>query len=116
MSGVSGSLDGYNLYTYCSNNPVMYTDPSGHFVVSAFIGSIVAGAIIGFATKYVPDVAERVAEDGFQWNDLAIDVKNSKEYIVAATEGAVLGAAYGTGLGLGAAAFQAGKTVSIGAA
>jgi RHS repeat-associated protein len=24
-------LDGLNRYAYCGNNPVMYTDPSGHF-------------------------------------------------------------------------------------
>ena len=33
MSGVSGSLDGYNLYAYCNNNPVMYTDNSGEWPV-----------------------------------------------------------------------------------
>ena len=29
--GANGDLAGYNLYAYCSNNPVMYCDPSGHF-------------------------------------------------------------------------------------
>ena len=31
--GADGELRGYNLYTYCGNNPVMYTDPSGHFFI-----------------------------------------------------------------------------------
>ena len=30
--GANSDLIGYNLYAYCSNNPVMYSDPSGHFI------------------------------------------------------------------------------------
>jgi hypothetical protein len=26
----------YNLYAYCSNNPVNYSDPSGHAIGSVF--------------------------------------------------------------------------------
>ena len=31
MSSVNGSLDGYNLYYYCFNNPIMYTDHTGNW-------------------------------------------------------------------------------------
>jgi len=31
MSGVNGSLEGYNLYAYCFNNPIMYTDSTGNW-------------------------------------------------------------------------------------
>lgn len=31
MSGVNGGLEGFNLYVYCFNNPVMYADHSGHW-------------------------------------------------------------------------------------
>jgi len=40
-----------NLYTYCHNNPIFYTDPSGHFVlpllVVAGLAGLAAGAIAG---------------------------------------------------------------------
>ena len=31
MSGVNGTLHGYNLYVYCFNNPISYTDSSGNW-------------------------------------------------------------------------------------
>ena len=33
--GAHGDLVSYNLYAYCSNNPVMYIDPTGHLVDTA---------------------------------------------------------------------------------
>jgi RHS repeat-associated protein len=39
-----------NRYSYCDNNPLNYTDPSGHF--AWFIGAII-GAIIGAVTAAV---------------------------------------------------------------
>ena len=37
------TIHGLNLYAYCLNNPVMYSDPSGLFVLTTFgIGAIVA--------------------------------------------------------------------------
>ncbi|HOE19205.1 MAG TPA: RHS repeat-associated core domain-containing protein [Syntrophorhabdaceae bacterium] len=43
-----GNLQAYNRYSYCLNNPVVYTDPSGHWfgiddLVSAVIGGIIGG-------------------------------------------------------------------------
>ena len=32
-------LTGANLYAYCNNNPVMYVDPTGHFLLSAFFNN-----------------------------------------------------------------------------
>ena len=39
------SINGYNLYSYCNNNPIMYEDPSGHF---AIIIALLTGAGVGF--------------------------------------------------------------------
>ena len=48
----NGDLMGYNMYTYCSNNPVKHTDPSGEAIIT--IGLILAvttvmGGIAGVA-------------------------------------------------------------------
>ena len=34
--GVNGDLIGYNLYVYCSNNPVIYADSTGHWIETVF--------------------------------------------------------------------------------
>ena len=35
-----------NLYTYCADNPVKYTDPSGEFVWIPIIGTFIIGSLI----------------------------------------------------------------------
>ncbi|MDD5008374.1 MAG: toxin TcdB middle/N-terminal domain-containing protein, partial [Syntrophorhabdaceae bacterium] len=48
-----GNLQAFNRYSYCLNNPVLYTDPSGQFslgdVFNAFITGVVA-AVVFWAT------------------------------------------------------------------
>ena len=38
---------GYNVFAYCANNPVACFDPTGEFVISTVIISLVAGAVLG---------------------------------------------------------------------
>ena len=38
---------GLNLYTYCGNDPVNFTDPSGHFALLLFLGAIFVSAVAG---------------------------------------------------------------------
>lgn len=105
------------------NNPIMYADPSGHFVITATmiwaaigIGAAI-GAGIGFGAAYIPDVIENVKVDGFQWSDLNTFEDNWQHYIGATLGGAVAGAGIGLcsmlGAGLGVA-LSTGTALSIG--
>jgi len=49
--GADGTLLGYNLFTYCGNNPLLYSDPTGTFI-NTITGAIV-GAIIGAASAAI---------------------------------------------------------------
>ncbi|WP_028315502.1 RHS repeat domain-containing protein [Desulfatibacillum aliphaticivorans] len=42
----------YNRFAYCRNNPLSYTDPSGHFIVEMIVGAVI-GALIGGATEAI---------------------------------------------------------------
>jgi len=43
---------GYNLYSYCGNNPVMYTDPSGHSILGILgLSAVLIGMIFGFTAS-----------------------------------------------------------------
>ena len=69
----NGDLTGFNMYAYCSNNPVMGYDPTGEFIcaaIGALVGAafgaigaalngddIVAGATIGAATGAISGLA-----------------------------------------------------------
>ena len=46
------SLQGMNLFAYCGNNPVMYTDPSGAIVISLLVGLAVSFAV-GFISSTI---------------------------------------------------------------
>ena len=41
---------GYNMFAYCNNNPVMYSDPDGHSIIlTCILIGVAAGAITGGA-------------------------------------------------------------------
>ena len=61
--GASGDLRSYNLYAYCSNDPVNYVDPSGHSV-TVIVGMIVAGALIGAAFAGLIEAAKQIEKSG----------------------------------------------------
>ena len=42
-----GSVNGLNLFAYCSNNPVNMVDPSGHsaiLIIGLLVGSFIVGS------------------------------------------------------------------------
>ena len=60
MSGVNGSLHGFNLYAYCFNNPISYTDSQGNWpqwlttiskilyaIINSVEGKVYAGVGLG---------------------------------------------------------------------
>ena len=39
VTGTSVEYQNVNLYEYCSDNPINFQDPSGHFILSALAGA-----------------------------------------------------------------------------
>lgn len=87
-----------NLYTYCHNNPLIYDDPTGHWIHIA-IGAV-AGAVIGAGINAVSDYLD----DGKFNSDW-------KSYLGAAAEGALTGA-----VGAATGGMSLGAQIAIGAA
>ena len=95
--GTDGTPLSYNLFAYCKNNPVMYVDPTGHFLISTavLIGAIVGGIIgaaVGGVSAY--NVAKSKGAEGWElagWTALGA--------VGGGAIGAAVGAAAGYGVG-----------------
>ena len=85
--GANGDINSYNLYAYCSNNPVMYQDPSGHSIIGAILIGALIGTVIGAGTT----VYEDYADDGEIFNGSVDAVDYVANTIIGAASGAIVG-------------------------
>lgn len=63
----TSDINGINLFCYCKNNPVMYSDETGHSVSAIVIATIVGailGALGGTASALVSDYRDNKSIDG----------------------------------------------------
>ena len=92
-----------NLYTYCLNNPHKYTDPSGHFVITAaavllaarIVTSLVSG-VLSAKAEYDRQVAE--GDNYADWASILF-VGGANAGLSFATFGIGSGAVKGAGVG-----------------
>ena len=50
FAGRSADPLSLNLYTYCANNPVRYTDPSGHIITEIVLGAVIVGGLLALTS------------------------------------------------------------------
>ena len=106
------SINGLNLYCYCMNNPIMYSDPSGHIVISTLIVGAIIGFVVGGATSAITQGLDK------GWDNI-----NGWQVLLDATIGGISGALGASGINqvvsmiaggvLGAAGSVAGDIIAV---
>ena len=106
----------YNRYSYCFNNPLRYSDPSGQNVfsiieiaslvaVTVATGGATAGILIGVGALVGGEVGGTLASNGqlnpFKWN-----TKDWEAASIGATIGASVGAGFAAGFGVAGTGFS----------
>ena len=86
----TGSPQGLNLYTYCGNDPVSHSDPSGR----VWLGALIAGAVIGFAISAGTSVFIQYYENEGDWSKF-----NQGKMWYDGAFGAISGLLAATGIG-----------------
>jgi len=104
-----GDPQSLNRYAYVRNNPLKYTDPSGHFA-NVIVGAAI-GAVIGAAVSAGPQIIQN-AREGQPLTTNIDPGEVAKAAAVGAVGGAVAGATFGLAL---AAAPAVGLGTGLGA-
>ncbi len=98
-----GNPQDFNRYTYTRNNPVLYTDPSGHFINLAFaLAGAVSGAVIGAVASAGPQMIQNI-QNGEPLMTNIDTAEVAKDAAIGAAVGAVGGLTFGVGLAAGGA-------------
>lgn len=90
----AGDIIGINLFCYCKNNPIMYSDETGHDIAAIIIGLIIGAIIgtgVGFGVALDIDYKndQKLFNGDVQWYD----------YLGASVIGSLIGGALGAGAG-----------------
>ena len=104
LSSVPGQL---NMYAYCNNNPIMYTDETGAFAISLTVLGFIIGAAIGATAGGIIayNIAEEQGATGQElvgWTALGIVGGGIVGGAIGAGAGALIGLAPTIGASLGA--------------
>ncbi len=76
-------LLGYNMFVYCNNNPIAFSDPSGEILISAIIIGVAIGAAAAFGGTVVADYKD----DGEVFNGSI----SAEQYIANTVVGGTIG-------------------------
>ena len=110
-----GNLQAFNRYSYCVNNPLVYVDPSGHFLDIAVIaiGAVIGALVAGYKSDWKPEAMAVGAVIGGVSGGVYSGVSSYMGGIIAGSitnatvAGAISGAAGGAAAGATAGAMSA---------
>jgi RHS repeat-associated protein len=99
-----------NRYSYARNNPVRYTDPSGHcpFCIVGALGGALGGAIYGYGIQ----VANNLNNNNMGWNALTTNI-DPNEVVMYTVAGTVIGGTLGIGIELAAPLFTTATAAEV---